>query len=43
MILAIDIGNTNIVVGCIDSNANHISLRDFPLSVQKQNWNTQLI
>ena len=28
MILAIDIGNTNIVVGCIDDEKKHISSRD---------------
>ena len=41
MILAIDIGNTNIVVGCIDSKQTYFIER-LPLSVQKQNWNTQL-
>ena len=42
MILAIDIGNTNIVVGCIDQEKTYF-IRDFPRSAQKQSWNMQLI
>ena len=42
MILAIDIGNTNIVLGCVDDNKTYLS-KDFPRSRQRWNWNMRLI
>lgn len=42
MILAIDIGNTNIVVGCIDKE-KYILQNVYPRYGRKQNWNMRLI
>ena len=41
MILAIDIGNTNIVVGCIDEQKPILS-SGFPQTEVRQNWNMPL-
>ena len=38
MILAIDIGNTNIVIGCIDKGKEFL-LKDYQRYTQKQSWN----
>lgn len=40
MILAIDIGNTNIVVGCIDDRKTYFIER-LSTTVPRQNWNMQ--
>ena len=42
MILAIDVGNTNIVVGCIDDLKTYFIER-LSTNVQRRNWNMRWI
>ena len=39
MILAIDMGNTNIVIGCVDDKKYYLR-KDYQQIIQRQNWNT---
>ena len=41
MILAIDIGNTNIVLGCVEGKKDISSSSACPPTRPKQSWNTQ--
>ena len=40
MVLAIDMGNTNIVIGCIDEKKYYLK-RECQQIFPKQNWNMQ--